>query len=207
MQRLSICLLGIALFCAPAHAVWGQAEGFRLGAYLNGACIGAEDPVTTADPNDLYIEEDGGGIALLVGYRFSPLFSLNLTISSAMHETTQRDIEAYYGTFMIEGHFHFLPEERVRPYVLAGLGGVGLVVDTEGYESETRGGGMDLGFGMVWNLTDHLLLDTSLRLDIIEWDEVKFTRELPGGEEIKLIDPVEEEGGAGRFQLGLTWAF
>ena len=203
---LSIVILAAGACAASAQTFWAQEQGFRFGAYINGSGIGAEDPTSQAGQEDLYLEESGGGMAFLVGYRFNPLFSLNVALSSARHETTLKEIEAYYGTFMIEGHFHFLPEERVRPYVLAGLGGVGLVVDTDGYKSESRGGGMDLGLGMLWNITDHLLFDAALRLDIIEWDEIEFTRELPGGEEIKLTDPLKEDGGAGRFQLGLTWA-
>ncbi len=193
---------------AQAGGDWAQHRGFRFGIYASGSGINAEDPPAGGDPDQLFLEEDGGGMGFMVGYTFSRRFSLCLGVSSTRHDSSIENLEAYYATSMIEAHYQLLPRERIRPYLIGGLGGVGLAIDTKGYDSETRGGGMVLGVGMAWNLSEHLLLDTSLRLDIIEWDEVEFTRDLPSGQTVTLEDPVDEEkGGAGRVQCGFTWAF
>lgn len=192
---------------AADETPWSQDRGFRLGLAMHSAGVSVLRPPASSGENDLYLEEEGSGMGLLVGYTFSPLFSLCASMSGAAHETTREHVDAFYSTFFIEGQFRFLPKERVRPYLLAGIGGAALGVDGGGYDAETTGGGMVFGVGLLYNLSRYLLLDAALRVDAIEWDEIEFTRELPGGGEVSVADPIEKDGGAGRFQLGLTWAF
>ncbi len=192
---------------AQSNTFWAQEKGLRLGLGLNGLGIDAKDTPASGTTDQLYLEEEGGGASFSIGYTFSPLFSLCFAVSGARHDTSVEDVEAYYSTAYIEGHFRFMPQSRVRPYLVAGLGGAALTLDHDDYDSQTTGSALGLGLGMLLNLTDHLLLDAALRLDLISWDEIEFTRQLPGGQEIRLVDPLDEEGGAGRFQLGLTYAF
>jgi Outer membrane protein beta-barrel domain len=186
---------------------WGQDKGFRLGFALNSVGVDAEKSPGDGAADDIYLEEEGGGIELSCGYSFSQLFSLNFAISGARHETNDADLDAYYTTALLEGHFRFMPDSRVRPYLVAAIGGAALNLDNDDYTTKTEGGVFGLGLGMLWNLTDHLLLDTSLRLDMIDWEDREFKKELPGGQELVLAEPVDDESGAGRFQLGLTYAF
>ncbi len=200
-------LVALVSPAAAGENGWAQASGFRLGIYGSGAGIGAEDPGASDGTDDLFVDESGSGMALMVGYTVSRRVSLYLATSFSEHETNRPGLETYYTTVAIEGHFQLMPRERVRPYLMGGLGGVGLTLDAEAYDSKTSGGVATAGLGLLWNITEHLLLDTALRLDFIEWDEIEFSRELANGSEIKLQNPVDEDGGAGRFQLGLTWAF
>jgi len=206
---LLLLLWFVVALASPAQSQedWAQPSGFRFGLYMNGTGIGAENPPANADPDDLYLDEGGGGLSLMLGYSISRRVDVYLNLSSSEHRTTQSHIEAYYTSVIAEAHYQLLPDERVRPYLIGGLGGVGLAVDADELKSETMGGAVGLGVGMLWNLTEHLLLDSSIRIDMIDWNEVKLTRELPSGHEITLANPVDDSGGAGRLQLGLTWAF
>jgi hypothetical protein len=205
---------GLVLFAAGCLApvaadetLWAQDRGFRLGLATYGNGISAVKPPVESGANDLYLEEGGGGMSLMVGYSFSPLFALCATMSGADHETNRDNVDAVYSSFFIEGQFRFLRRERVRPYLIAGLGGAALSVDGGGYDSETNGGGMVFGAGLLWNLTRYLMLDAALRVDAISWDQIDFTRELPGGGKVPVPDPIEKDGGSGRLQVGLTWEF
>jgi hypothetical protein len=203
-----IILTAGSLATPPADGtMWSQDRGFRIGLATYGNGINAVKPPAQSGASDLYLEEGGGGMSFMVGYGFSPLFALCATMSGAVHETNRDDVDATYSSFFIEGQFRFLHRERVRPYLIAGLGGAALEVDGGGYDSETDGGGMVIGAGLLWNLTHYLVLDAALRMDAISWDKVEFTRELPGGGQIVVPDPVEKDGGAGRLQVGLTWEF
>ncbi len=217
-NSLGIIVLGVVLALATsgvaqAHdtdhegRMWSQDEGFRLGFALGSANVNTEDKPDDAGARDIFFEEDGGGLSFSAGYQFTPLFSLNLAFSGAGHETTDNDINALYGTALIEGHFTFLHESRVRPYLVAGFGGAVMAIDDDDYDTQIEGSVFSIGIGMLWNLTDNLMLDTSLRADGIDWEDRKFVKELPGGHEVTLAEPVDEEGGAGRFLLGLTYAF
>ena len=211
LVALAAILIGSLPLAGPSAAetegVWAQERGFSLGLQLQTNAIGAEDPSGESDPNDIYVDEIGGGGTFYLGYTFVPSFCLRLALGVARHETTQDAVEAFYNTLAFEAHWRFLPQERARPYVYAALGGATFHLGTERYDSETSGGLAGLGIGLLYNVTRHLVIDVNTRLDLINWDEVNVTHQLPGGGEVGITAPIDDDGSAWRFQLGLEWEF
>ena len=196
-----------AASAAAADEAWGAERGFALGLQLQTDVIGAEDPGPNAAPDQLFIEETGHGATVHVGYTFTPAFALRWSLGVAGHGTSRDAVEAYHSSSMLEAHWRFLPHERARPYLFGGLGGAVIETDAELYDSEIRGGAAVLGLGLLYNLTRHLLLDAQGRLDFINWNEAQLQLELPQGGTLELAAPVEDDGGALKFQVGVAWQF
>jgi opacity protein-like surface antigen len=201
-----LCLV-TATRATSAERPWAQDRGFTVGLQYQADVIGAEDPAPGGDPNALFVEEVGHGLALNLGYTFTPNFALRLAMGSAIHGTNWEGVEITRGSAVLEAQVRFLPGERARPYLVGGLGGTRLVDDREGYDVETSGGVGVLGGGVFYNLTEHLALEFSGRLEMINWTEIKFRKEMPGGADIELENPIDENGSAGVFRLGFDLQF
>ncbi len=211
---LAIVLAGLAPL-EPTSASAGDdalpcgsnACGFEIGLQLLTNVIGAEDPSPENDAGQLFLDEVGRGVALTLGYALTPQVALRFSLGAARHETTQRMVEAYHSAFAIEAHYRFLPHERARPYVLGGVGGSTIALSAGAFEAEMSGAAANFGIGMLYDLTQHLIADAGVRLDLINWSTVKVTHELPGGATLELEDPVDASGSAGKFLIGILWRF
>jgi opacity protein-like surface antigen len=201
-------LIGAA---APAGAheshSWGQDRGWSLGLDFALDFIGAEDPGPDSPPDAVYVNETGGGLAFHLGYAFTSVFGLRLTAIGAHHETTREGIGVNNASVTIEALVRFLHGKRFQPYVLVGLGGATLDFNNEVLDTRTSGGTAVLGGGVQYHLTRHLALDLAGRLDLINWDKVEVTAELPDGSKARLENPVNESGSAAKLLLGLVWNF
>jgi opacity protein-like surface antigen len=182
-------------------------KGFSITFQFIMNLIGAADPGPGTPSGQLFIDEVGGGGQLGLAYAFTPHFSLGLALAVAGHRTSQSDVEAVHSSFTIDARYEFLSHERARPYLLAGVGGTTLALARGDLESEVKGGVALLGAGLVYQLTRHFALDFGARLDQINWTEVRVTQQVPGGSEIVLEDPVDDEGAAVKFLLGAGWKF
>ncbi|MBI5710658.1 MAG: porin family protein [Candidatus Eisenbacteria bacterium] len=182
-------------------------RGFSLGLQYQANFTGAEDPGPGSAPNQLFIEEAGNGLTFLGGYGFTPHFAMRLTAGTAAHRTTQAAVEVYQSSVVLEAHYRFLPGERARPYVFGGLGGTDIRADQEGFHVQTSGALAALGVGVLYDLTGHLAADLTARLDLINWNSVKVTQDLPDGSTVRLENPIQETGSAGKLMLGLVWQF
>ncbi|MBU1701828.1 MAG: porin family protein [Candidatus Eisenbacteria bacterium] len=206
-----LLVLGGFLAGAPAYSAssdgWAQVRGFSAGLQLETNLIGVEDQDVNADPDQLFIDDIGRGVVLNLDYTFTPAFTLRLAVGSALHETTQMDVEAYHACSLIEAQWRFLPMNRVRPYLIGGLGGTALRMDSSGSTAETSGGMTTIGAGFLYNFTKHLLWDMSVRLDLINWSHEKFRYEHTDGTTTELKAPVNGDGRAGKFHMGLSWVF
>ncbi len=196
-----------AVAAAGTETGWPPGRGFFFGGQYNTDLIGAEDPGPGSDPNQLFFDEVGHGLLLHVGYSVSPAVALRLAGSAARHGTTQEGVEADNGSLVLEAHYRFLPGERARPYLFGGFGGTTIRVSTGDFDTETRGGVVDLGAGIFYGLTRHLYLDLAGRLDLVNWNEIRVTKELADGTTLELKDPVDDSGSEGRFLLGILWQF
>lgn len=192
-------------FSTPRH--WGQDRGITVGLQYQTDIIGAEDPPAGADPNSVFVEEVGHGLSLNLGYTFTPMFALRLAMGSAIHGTNQEGVEITRGSGVLEAHLRFLPEERARPYLVGGLGGTRLVTDREAYDVETSGGVAVIGGGVLFNLTERFVLDLSTRLELINWEKVEVRMTTPGGTEVGLENPVDENGSAAIVRVGFDLQF
>jgi opacity protein-like surface antigen len=186
---------------------WGQARGWSVGFQFLSDFIGAEDPQPGSSTDAVFVEEQGGGGVLHLGYAFTPTFALRFAVAGARHETTKEDVEIDHLSATVEAVFRFLHGERAQPYLFGGLGGATLEFNSDVFDSKTSGGVAVLGAGFQYHLTRHLSLDLAGRLDLINWDKVEVSAELPGGETIRLEDPVDESGSAGKILLGVAWNF
>lgn len=186
---------------------WGQARGWSLGLQIVSDHIGAEDPGPGSSPTDIFVDETGGGIAFHAGYAFNPMFGLRFSVAGARHETTLDGVELDHGSVTLEAHFRFLHGARAQPYLYGGLGGSALEFNSEDLDSRISGGVAVFGGGVLYHLTRHLSLDIAARLDLINWDKVEVNLRLPGGAEVGLEDPVDEDGSAGKLLFGLLWSF
>jgi len=169
--------------------------------------MSAEDAGARNTPEDVFVQENGGGGLLTVGYAFTPGFALRLVAGGAAHETTRNGSEVNHVTATVEAVFRFLPGERARPYVFGGLGGADLKFTAGNLDSKVSGGAAVLGAGVVYRLTGHLGLDLGGRLDLINWDRVEVVADLPGGGTTRLENPVDDSGSAGKILLGAVWSF
>jgi hypothetical protein len=203
---LLVFLAGLAAAHDPlAGPASFDEHGVQLFFHLQGGGISADDPPPGADPENVYIEEGGGGISLGVGYAFTPHFALQLALGTLLHDTSVEDLEVRHASMVVEAHYRFLAGERARPYVFGGLGGTSLEATVEEYESEANGGVAVLGAGVQVFMTRHLLLDMAGRLDLINWDRVRIRRERADGSTIELEEPIDEDGGAAQIRFGLLW--
>ena len=213
-QRAAVALacLGIGLIVAgPVSATGdtalGRDHGWSLGLHVLSDHIGAEDPGSASPPEAVFVDEVGGGALVSVGYAFTPSFALRLAAGGARHETTHDGVEVNHASATIEAHFRFFPGERAQPYLFGGIGGASLRFDSEGLDSKVEGGLAVIGVGAIYRLTRHLSLDLAGRLDLINWNTIEVTAELPSGAELRLEDPVDESGSAGKILLGAVWNF
>ncbi|MBD3161258.1 MAG: outer membrane beta-barrel protein [Candidatus Latescibacteria bacterium] len=212
-RAAGVAVLGVLLplWCiGDAGAGAGRTEreaGFFLGLGIHASLIGAEDPPPGDEGAGLYFDEAGPGLSIGLGYAFTPGFALKLAVAGARHETNQPSIEAAVSTAVLEAQVRLAPREPACPYLIGGLGGAAIRVDTGGYDSEVSGGVAVLGAGMLLDLTANLHLDLSARLDLINWDTVKVIREAPGGAEVRLEAPVDDSGSAAKLEAGLVWRF
>ncbi|MBD3336534.1 MAG: outer membrane beta-barrel protein [Candidatus Eisenbacteria bacterium] len=211
LRRGAVCGAGMLALLALSPAAgagqdWEPDGGFQVGLALQTDIIGADDPAGDVDPNTVFIDEVGAGIGLHIGYAFTPSFALRLNVGAAGHDTNQDDLTAVHASSLLEAHWRFVTGTRMRPYLLLGLGAGSMRVESEIWDSEISGGVAAFGGGFLYSFSRHLALDMSARLHLINWDTVKLTAHLPGGD-FSSQTPVDEEGSAGKLQAGLVWDF
>jgi hypothetical protein len=153
----------------------------------------------------VFIDQHGGGGALWVGYGFTPSFSTRLVASGATHGTTDEDIDVAFGSITLEAMYSFRNPAALRPYVLGGVGGFSVRSRVDEYHYETTGPGIVAGTGLLYFFNETVALDVGVQADFTNWDRQRATRDVAGGTEITLDTPVEEDGGAGKVLLGVSF--
>jgi hypothetical protein len=184
MKRIFLLLLFLPAG-APAFAQYST-QGFFVGGHLNGSSWTLPDIDVEGD--------NGGGLGVTAGYGFSELFALLLNLDGATISPDEGD-DYTLGHVDLAGRFHF-GRNRAKGYGQIGLTGVGAMQESDGGDTEVRGGGLDLGGGFMYFFSRPLALDISLHYLIGEVREVKVGN--------VTID-VEEDLNTARFNIGLTW--
>ena len=208
-RRIAFALgLLLVLATTPASATqhpWGQTRGISVHLQLLGNQLDRAD--SPKDSTTFAISDGGQGLDLGLGYSFNSSFYLQLSGASAVHTTSQPEVEVLHSTVVLEAHWRLLPAKRGRPFLFVGLGGSSLDVKGTGTSIQASGGVSVVGAGFLYNLTHHLILDAALRVDFINWEKVTVREQLADGRWVSLDDPVEESGQAGKFRFGLRWEF
>ena len=189
MKPLLLAVLSALLVAPPALAQRAShTEGLFVHAALDGQAVEFDDDADGA-------EAEGGGLALRVGYGFSPLFTLYGGLSGAGVEG-DRVGEYTFSAGEIGARLNFNRDRALRPYLDLALRGV--VAQNEDVDFEVRGGAVALGLGVAYFVSPSVALDAALRVGGGRADEVQLgTISLDVSED-------ELDFGEGRLSVGIT---
>jgi outer membrane protein W len=194
-----ILLLNAAPLFAEEDANAGvRDKGFLLGLRLYGSSLHVDDEADS----DFFIKDEGGGIHLEFGYSFNPVFSLELSLGGAAHETSDPRIDATLAMFQIFAKYRFVPGRDFRPYIKGGLGGYELRLEEENVNASIEGGGLAFGGGFDYFLTPHFSLGMDITHNVINYEEFNIAA---GGFSVGM--EIDEEGSMTSLGLNLTFHF
>ncbi len=193
--------LAIALVLAAGGAA-AQDGRWMIGLDGLSSHIGDND-----DEPAISVDEQAGGGALQVGYRFSPTFMLRLYGGGADHGTSDPDIDIRFMSSFLEGVFLFGESRPFRPYLFGGLGGFQLESQQGDLLFEANGAGISFGAGAHYLVGRSVSLHGSLRLEAVNWDKASVTYEAPDGSTLSVETPVDDSGFASKLTLGVAFWF
>jgi hypothetical protein len=202
MNERTACIVFLALvtaLAAPARAQEeGRDNGFYLGMRFATSGLGVDDDAESG----FFVKEDGGGVQLYTGYSFNPVFSLQLELGGARHETSVQAIDAGFGSVALLAHYRFAPGKDFRPFIKGGLAGYGLVLTDNQSEVRIEGGGAPIGGGFDFFFSRHFSLGVDFTYNIIAYNKV--TVDL--GEATAGFD-IDEDGAQASLGLALAYYF
>ncbi|MBC8423192.1 outer membrane beta-barrel protein [bacterium] len=194
MNRRCLTLAILLTILLAAGAATAQDGRWLLG--LDGLSSHVQD---NNEEDLVSIDEQSGGAALQIGYRFSPAFMLRLYAGGASHPTSVGDIEIAFISSLIEGVYVFRDGAAFRPYLFGGLGGFKLESQADELVFALEGGGVSFGAGAHYLVSGSVSLHGSLRLEAVNWNTATVSL---GG--VAIEAPVEESGFASKLTLGVA---
>jgi len=198
-RALGLLVAAAMSLAAPAGAQEeGRDRGFYLGLRFAASGLGVDDDGASG----FFVKDDGGGVQLFTGYSFNPVFSLQLELGVAGHETSVQAIDAAFGSVALLAHYRFAPGRDFRPYIKGGLGGYGLVLTDNQAEVRIEGGGVPIGGGFDFFFSRHFSLGVDFTYNIITYNKV--TVDL--GEFTAGFD-IDEDGAQSSLGLALAYYF
>ncbi|MFH1754072.1 MAG: outer membrane beta-barrel protein [Candidatus Latescibacterota bacterium] len=198
LAALILLLLATPLFAEDDEVKKQKDNGFFLGLRLFGSSLHVDDEMDS----DFFIKDDGGGAYLNFGYSFNSVFSLELSLGGAAHETSDPRIDATFGMFQIFAKYHFAPGHDFRPYIKGGLGGYELRLEENNVTAGIEGGGLAFGGGFDYFFTPHFSLGMDITHNVINYEEFNFAA---GGFSVGM--EIDEEGAMTSLGLNLTFHF
>ena len=199
---LSLATIAILLAAGTSHA---DTRGLSCGLRFHSSQLGSLERAADDVPQSVFIDETGGGGGLWLGWGFDDSFSLRLSVDGAAHETTDPAIEVGYGSVTLEALYLFRNPDHLRPFVVGGIGGFGLLSRDDQYDYGTAGGGLVTGGGLYYFFGETFALEFSGRLEFVNWEE-KVASRIDDGDSQNVTTPVESEGIAGKLTFGVsTW--
>ncbi len=153
---------------SAGSTLWNETtQGIYTGLALSGSSLPAIDRGTPA----IDIADDGGGLRLWLGYGFNPVFALELGLFGAGHDTSRPGVDAGFAGLELVAVYRWRPEHRMRPYVKAGLGGYGIVLDDGIGNTVVSGGGVPFGGGFEYFLGRHVSIGFDVTHRVIDYDK------------------------------------
>lgn len=198
-------LCAVALILLPAGPAAADTQGFGFGINFQGGELSSVRNVTDGIPNSVSVEEGGGGGTLWAGWGFNDRFSLRLALAGIGHETSEEDVTVGFGSATIEGVV-LLSRGHFRPFVVGGFGAFAVGSTTDEFDFATAGPGIVAGTGFYYFLGDTFAFEVSGRGEFVNWRET-MTFYNDGRQEPEVETPIEREGTAGKFGVGLSWWF
>jgi hypothetical protein len=202
LKRGAIVIAGFALLLSLASSI-SRAEvvedekGFFLGLKFAGASLHADE-----QSDIFYIKDDGGGIQLDVGYRFNPIFMLEIVAGGSSHDTSDPKIGATMQSVQIFGYYRFSPESSFRPYIKGGFGGYGLVLESGSASAQMDGGGVAFGGGFRYFLSPHFSFGVDFTHNVIQYDKAKLSLG-----ELSYESSIDENGGLTTLAIAFGYSF
>ncbi len=184
----------------PSVAAASDVTEDRAGIYLGLKIIGSSLHVD--EDEDIFIEDDGGGLQLDFGYRFNPVFALELSFGGATHETIIPDIDANFYMVELLAYYRFLPDKPFRPFIKGGFGGYGLEIEEGSVDAKIEGGGLALGGGFRYFFSRHFALGLDLTHNMIKYDKGQLSLG-----EFSIETDLDEDGSQTSLGLTLSYSF
>jgi hypothetical protein len=179
---------------AGAHEITRE-KGFYLGLRLSTSNLHTDD-----ETQDFFVKPDGGAFVLLAGYSLNRVFSLELDIIGAGHQTSDPNIDASFAGFELFAHYRWRPGRNFRPYIKGGLGVYGVTLRDSSNRVSVGGGGVPLGGGFDYFFTNHFSLGIDLTHHIIGYSQAEIDL---GGNTVGF--DIDENGA--QTALGLAFNF
>lgn len=184
-------------FCLMSNAaladVTEDESGVCLGLTLAGASLHSD-----ATSDAFHVMDHGEALQLSVGYRFNPIFTLELAIGGSKHDTSDPSIDAGIASVQIFGYYRFLPEKSFRPYLKGGIAGYSLVLDSGSADLRINGGGIAFGGGVRAFLSPVFSIGADLTHNMIKYDDARLSLG-----DLSFQSSIEEHGRL--TTLGLTF--
>lgn len=193
--RLAVAtLIGLAASAGSLSAQQGiqksRSSGFFLGVGLEGNGLSTTNAGTTTT-------ESGTGGALLLGYGFSPRWSLYSEFSGAEMNATGGGSYAL-GHFDLGARVHFRTgPNTVVPFLQFGLNGRAISQDIAGSNYEATGGGISLGGGLNAHFTPGFAFSGSVTWSLGNFSSYKVNSQSVSGDAVSAT--------SARVHLGLVW--
>jgi len=168
-----IMLIALSLFLVPG-ITRAEATEDESGLYLGLILAGSSFHNDLNSPG-FSIKEAGGAAQINVGYRFNPVFMLELSAGGSSHETSDTAIDAGIATVQLLGYYRFLPQKSFRPYLKGGIAGYGLVLKYGSASVRMNGGGIAFGIGFKCFLSRRFSLGADLTHNMIKYDKTKLS--------------------------------
>lgn len=168
---LVAALVATLVAVPPAHAAAPSdpGPGFRAGLRVTSSSLPQEQvPVSS-------VSADGGGLSLYLGWAFNDVFSLELDLLGAGHDTGIAGATASFAALDLLAVYHWRPGARARPYVKGGLGAAGMTLTTPAGEATVSGGAVPFGVGVDVAVAAHVTLGLDVTHRVISWDELRLS--------------------------------
>lgn len=191
-----VAAFGLCFFLMAGDAIADVTEdesGVCLGLTLAGASLHSD-----ATSDEFHVKDHGGALQLSLGYRFNPVFTLELAIGGSKHDTSVPSIDAGVASVQILGYYRFLPEKSFRPYLKGGFAGYSLVLDAGSVDLRINGGGIAFGGGVRAFLSPIFSIGVDLTHNMIKYDDAKLSLG-----DLSFQSSIEEHGRL--TTLGLTF--
>lgn len=194
----AIIILASLASCPLRGETVEDEKGFFLGLKIIGSSLHDDN----SDGDDFYVKEDGGGLHLDFGYRFNPVFMLELSVGGATHDTSDPAISARSEVVQIMAHYRFSPERAFRPYIKGGFGGYALYLEENPLSWRAEGGGIALGGGFRYFFSSYFSLGLDITHNIIRYDKAKLAFE-----GFSYETEIDEDGSMTSFGITFGYSF
>ena len=155
---ISVCLMVCLMFIARTATAEIRPGAITLSPSIGGYVFEGNQDLDNAP-----------AYGLGLGYHFDMHWATEAVFNyvDTERDTDGRDVDAYL--YRIDGLYHFMPSERLVPYIAAGLGGITFDPDNAGSDNDFA---VNYGAGLKYFLSENVALRGDVR-HVISFDETQ----------------------------------